>query len=37
VVDAAGGVAGVLSITILSDLLAERDTREIEPVERIAP
>lgn len=37
VVDAAGVVVGVLSITIFSDLLAERDTREIDPVERIAP
>jgi hypothetical protein len=24
-------------VTIVSDLLAERDTREIEPVERIGP
>ena len=37
VVDAAGAVVGVLSVTIVSDLLAERDTREIEPVERISP
>jgi osmoprotectant transport system ATP-binding protein len=37
VVDASGAVVGVLSVTIVSDLLAERDTREIEPVERISP
>jgi osmoprotectant transport system ATP-binding protein len=37
VVDVSGAVVGVLSVTIVSDLLAERDTREIEPVERIGP
>ena len=36
VVDARGGVVGVLSVGIITDLLAQHDTREIDPAERIA-
>ena len=35
VVDSRGAVVGVLSIDIVSHLLAERDTRQIDPVERV--
>jgi osmoprotectant transport system ATP-binding protein len=36
VVDARGGVVGVLSVGIITDLLAQHDTREVEPADRIA-
>ncbi len=35
VVDERGAVVGVLSVEIVSSLLAQRDTREIDPAERI--
>jgi osmoprotectant transport system ATP-binding protein len=36
VVDARGGVTGVLSVGIITNLLAQHDTREIDPSERIS-